>query len=242
MIFAYDLTGAQQIVRNIPLYGAGTNIKAGAAVIRGVTDGTNFGFGIIATGASNAFIGVTEALFAAATLDNDPAAGTKYILTPVTINPFAVYEAEYSQTTGLSVASTVASTSITVTSGENIGGGWILGVGAPGLGLLSFVKSSSSGTYTLKSSTFTYTTASKVIKIPQLYDDNLDLTVDATSILGTTAAQGTGLIRLHENKVVAPGFDHQFLDPTKHDNVTLPTGFKIFGMISFETSIYNASN
>ena len=242
MIYSYDLTGAAQLKRSVPLFGNATNIKQGAAVVRGPTDGTNLGYGIIAASTISAFLGVSESLFAAATLDNDPAGGTKYILTDVTINPFAVYEAEYDQTTGLTIASVVAATSFTVTSGENVGGGWILGVSGPGAGYLAFVKSSSSGTYTPKTTTFPFTTASKVIKIMPLYSPKVDLTTDATKILGTTAAQGSGLVRVLENKVVAVGFDQQFLDPTKHDGITFATGFKFFAMLNFTSSIYLTAN
>lgn len=242
MQYAYDLTGAAQIVRGIPLYGAGTDIKKGAAVIRGATDGTNQGYGIVAASTCNNFIGVTEQLFSASTLDNDPSAGTKYILTKITINPFAVYECEYDQSTNLSIASVVASTSFTVTSGENVGGGWILGVGAPGLGYLAYIESSSSGTYTPKTTSFPFTTSSKVIKIMPLYAPKVNLTTDATKIIGSNAAQGSWLIRVLENKVKATGFDMQFLDPTKHDGVTFASGFKLYAMINFETSIYLSAN
>lgn len=242
MIWSYDLTGATQLKRAIPLFGNATNIKQGAAVMRGSTDGTNLGYGIVAASTLSNFIGVTESLFAAATLDNDPAAGTKYLLTDCTINPFGVWEAEYDQTTGLTIASVVAATSFTVTSGENVGGGYILGVTGPGAGYLAFIDSSSSGTYTPKTTSFPFTTASKVIKIMPLYSPKVNLTTDATKIIGTQAAQGSWLIRVLENKVVATGFDHQFLDPTKHDALTFPTGFKLFAMINFTASIFLNAN
>ena len=242
MIFAYDLTGGSQLKRAIPLYGAGTNIVQGAAIQRGTTDGTNEGYGVVGVSTMNAFIGVTESLFAAATLDNDPAAGTKYLLTDCTINPFGVWECEYDQTTSLAVASTQAGTGITVTSGESIGGGWLLGVAAPGTGYLAYVDSSSSGAYTFKTTTYPFTTASKVIKIMPLYAPKVALTTNASKIIGSTAGQGSWLIRVLENKVVAPGFDHQFLDPTKHDALTFPTGFKLFAMINLEASIFLNAN
>lgn len=243
MIYSYDLTGAVQLKRSIPLFGNATNIKAGAAVQRGATDGTNQAYGVIAASTLNNFIGVTESLFAAATLDNDPATGLKYLLTDCTINPFGVWECEYDQTTGLTVASVQGGTGVTITSGETIGGGWLLGVGAPGLGLLAYVDSSSGGAYTLKTPTGNpWTTASKLIKIMHLYAPKVALTTDATKILGTTAGQGSWLVRVLENKVVAVGFDHQFLDPTKHDNITFATGFKFFAMINFTASIFLNAN
>jgi hypothetical protein len=237
MKFAYDLTGAAPLKRAIPLFGNATNIKAGAAVMRGSTPATNQGYGIVAASSINNFMGVTEALFAAATLDNDPSGGTKYILTDVNINPFAVYEAEYDQTTGLTIASVDGSGNPTVTNLEAIDGGWFLIIGAPVKGWLAYIKSVSAGAITPKTTNAGITTASKLMKILPLYADELDLTTDATAILSTTAAEGSGLARVYENKIVATGFDHQFLDPTKHDGITLASGFKAFALINFTAPI-----
>lgn len=242
MIYSYSLFGGQQLKRSIPLFGNATDIKAGAVVMNGGTDGTNNGYGVIGASTLNKYIGVTEALFQASVKDNDPTTGLKYILTDVTINPDAVYQTEYEQSSQLSIASVVAATSFTVTSGENLGGGWILGVGAPGLGYLAYVSSTSTGTYTPKTLTFPFTTASKVIKIMPLYSPKVNLTTDTTKIIGSNAAQGSWLIRVLENYVKAPGFDLQALDPTKHDGITFASGVKMFAMLTFETSIYNSAN
>lgn len=240
MIYAYSLMGGQQLKRGIPLENAGTLIPAGAAVERGSSAGTNAGYGVIAASTINKFLGVTEAAFTVAN-DNDPPTGLIYNLTDVTINPDAVYQAEYSQTTGLTVAS-VSSGNPTITSLEAIDGGWILVVSGPAVGYLGYAKSVSTGAVTLKTPNTAITTASKIIKINPLYVTKMDLTTNATAILGTTAALGSGLIRLLENYVKAPGFDLVMLDPTKHDNITFATGFKAFGMITFQSSIYNTVN
>lgn len=240
MIYAYSLYGGQQLKRAIPLENAGTLIPSGAAIMRGSTAATDQGYGIIAASTINNFMGVTEAAFTVAN-DNDPPTGLIYNLTDLTINPDAVYQAEFSQATGLTVAS-VSTGYPTVTSLEAIDGGWVLGVTGPGAGYLGFVKSVSAGAATLKSTNSGFTTASKIIKINPLYCTKLDLTTNATQIKGTTAALGSGLIRLLENYVKAPGFNFQALDPTKHDAITFATGFKFFGMVMFETSIYNSAN
>lgn len=239
MIFSHCLYGGQQLKRAIPLENAGTLIPAGAAIIRGSTAATNQGYGIIASSTSNNFLGVTEAAFTVAN-DNDPPTGLIYNLTDLTINPDAVYLCEYSQTTGLTVASG-SGTAPVITSGEAIDGGFLLGISGPGAGQLSFVKSSSSGTYTLKTSA-AYTTASKLIKIMHLYAPKVDLTTNATQILATTAGQGSGLIRVLENYVKAPGYDYVLLDPTKHDNITFATGYKFFASVIFTSTIYNTAN
>ena len=243
MIFAYDAAGGQYLVQNIPLFGNGANIVAGAAVMRGSTTDVNQGYGIVGASTHNNHIGVTESLFAAATTDNDPAEGTKFITTPVCVSPNAVYLAEYSQTTGLTVASVDGGGQPTVTSLEDIGEGWLLGVVAPGLGYLAYVETVSTGAATLKTETGTgWTTSTKLIKIMPRYAPKVDLTTTADKILGTTAAQGSGLIRVLTNFIKAPGYAWQELDPTKHDAITLPTGFQLFAHIKFESTIWNTAN
>jgi hypothetical protein len=132
-IFRRDSTGAQQWVKALPIYAAAANLNKGIFVKNGVTDGTNLGFVIpvaVNTALSGSFVGLTEAAFAGATLDNDPSAGTKYLKTDCTINPTAIYGAKYDNaltgarwTNGLAVTGVGATT--VVTSGENIGGGWL---------------------------------------------------------------------------------------------------------------------
>ena len=226
MFFVQDSTGAQQWKKQIPLYGAGTNIVKGAAIKMGIVDGTNQGFGIIPganTSLANEFIGITESAFAAATLDNDPSAGTKYLLTDVTINPKGIYAAKYDNaltglrwTNGLAVTGVGATT--VVTSGENLGGGWLFFDNFE----LHYVLSSSSGTYTTKSSTSSaITTTNKVAKIMYPGAKLLTLTTTCDQIGIATAAAGTEQFAVLENYIHAQGMDWIVLDPTKHDNIVL---------------------
>lgn len=227
-IFWGDSTGAQQWKKAIPLYGAGTNIKQGAFVVRGVTDGTNLGFGVVMpanTALALKFLGIAEALFAAATLDNDPVTGLKYILTDCTINPKGLYQAKYDNaltgarwTNGLAVTGVGATT--VVTSGENISGGWLFFDNFE----LHYVLSSSSGTYTTKTSTSSaITTTNKVAKILYPFAPKTTVITDATQIGIATAAQGAVELATIDNQIHCPGFDWVSLDPTKHDNIILPS-------------------
>ncbi len=227
--FVQDSTGAQQWKKAIPLYGAATNIVRGAFVVKGVTDGTNQGFGVIMptnTALSLKFIGITEAAFAAATLDNDPATGTKYLLTDCTINPKGIYAAKYDNavtaagrwTNGLTVTGVGATT--VVTSGESIGGGWLFFDNFE----LHYVLSSSSGTYTTKSSTSAaITTANKVAKIMYPFAPKITVITAGDQIGIATAAQGAIELAVLENYIHCPGYDWVILDPTKHDNIILPS-------------------
>lgn len=227
-IFVQDSTGAQQWKKAIPLYGAGTNIVKGAFIVRGVTDGTNLGFGVVNptnTALALKFIGITEAAFAAATLDNDPSVGTKYLLTDCTINPKGIYAAKYDNaltgarwTNGLAVTGVGATT--VVSSGENISGGWLFFDNFE----LHYVLSSSSGTYTTKTSTSAaITTANKVAKILYPMAPKTTVTTAADQIGIATAAQGAEELCTLENYIHCPGFDWVSLDPTKHDNIILPS-------------------
>ena len=244
MKFLYDSTGGQQWKKAFPLYGAGTNIVAGAAVVRGTTAGTNQGFGIVAPAntsqSAGLFLGVTESLFAAATIDNDPSAGTKYLTTDLTINPHAVWEAAYDNassagtgtvlfyTNGLTITGVNTGTpSVTVTSLENISGGWLAFLTGSGSGQgveLRYVLSVSGGVATLKSATSANvvagtTTAAKILPI---FDPLLTLVTAADKIAIGTAAQGGVQATTLENGIRAPGYDNVLLDPTKHDGTVFP--------------------
>lgn len=227
-IFDRDSTGAQQWKKPIPLYGAATNIAAGAFIVKGVTDGTNQGFGVIMptnTALSLKFMGITEGPFNAATLDNDPSAGTKYLLTDCTINPKGIYLAQYDNaltgarwTNGLATTGVGATT--VVTSGENIGGGWLFFDNFE----LRYVLSSSSGTYTTKSATSSaITTTNKVAKIYYPMAPKATVITAATQLGIATAAQGAVELCVLENFIKCPGFDFVLLDPTKHDGLILPS-------------------
>lgn len=226
--FVQDSTGAQQWKKAMPLYGAATNIVKGAFVVRGVTDGTNLGFGVIMptnTALALKFIGITEQVFAAATLDNDPVGGTKYILTDCTINPKGIYAVKYDNaltgarwTNGLTTTGVGATT--VVTSGENIGGGWLFFDNFE----LRYVLSSSSGTYTTKSATSAaITTANKVAKIMYPMAPKTTLITAGDQLGIATAAQGANELAVLENYIRCPGMDWVLLDPTKHDGLILPS-------------------
>lgn len=237
-----DSVMGQQWKRALPLYGAGTTIKKGAFIQRGITDGTNLGFGIIAvvnTTQAGRFVGLTEQAFVAATLDNDPATGLKYILTDCNIGPFSLYLAQYDNSFGANALTTtgVGATTV-VTSGENISGGWLFFDNYE----LHYVLSSSSGTYTTKSATSSaITTANKVAKIYYPFEPLITLVSDATQIGTATAAQGAVQFTVLDNLIKAPGFDFVSLDPTKHDNLILnSTAFtpQIHGVIQSTQSIF----
>lgn len=228
MISLVDPNGATFSLK-IPLFGNATTINKGAAVMRGTTDGTNLGYGIVGASTLSSFIGVTEEPFVAATLDNTPSTGTRYLQTTVLCSPNGIWAADYqtsfltSGTDCLAIASTPTTTPV-VTSGENIGGGWLLGSD----GFLTYVESSSTGTYTLKTTATAannpagaWTTATTVIKILPMYDPKCDLNTTADVIKCGTAAQGSWNVRVIRNFIRAVGYANVELDPTKHSGINL---------------------
>lgn len=223
-IYHMDATGAQQWKKALPIYSAGVNLKQGAFVKWGPTDATDRGYIIpcpVNTALANLFAGILEQPFAGATLDNDPTAGTKFLKADVTLNPHAIYRAKFDNSFGanaLTIAS-VSGTSLVVTSGENISGGWLMADNYE----LHYVLSSSSGTYTLKTAvTSAVTSANKVAKLLYPSAPKVPLTSDYTGLATNVAAQAAVQLGIIELFIKAVGFDWVELDPTKHDALVLP--------------------
>jgi len=229
--FSYDAAGGNEWKKTLYMYSAAANIVAGSFIVKGTTAGTNLGFCIPApvnTSQAGLFIGITAAPWAGATLDNDPSAGTKYLGLDCLVGPLHVYRTQWDNAitaaTGLwtngQAMTTCASTSIVVTSGEDMSGGWLM----TDAGYLHYVLSSSSGTYTLKSAVNAKeTTANKVAKLGYVGMPKVTLwtTYDRLSI--GTAAQGAVQMNVLDMFIKAVGFDWVALDPTKHDGLLLPT-------------------
>jgi hypothetical protein len=227
-VFSYDAAGGAEWKKAMPIYAAAANLLKGAFVKWGVTDGTDRGFVIPApvnSDLASEFIGILNQAFAGATLDNDPNAGTKYLLAECLIGPNHVYRTQYNTaltgsnfTTALTMT-TCSSTSIVVTSGENISGGWLF----TDAGYLHYVLASSSGTYTLKSAVNSAeTTANKVLKLGYIGMPKVTLKSTFEQLSGGTAAQGAFQLTALDIFIKAVGFDWVTLDPTKHDGLNLP--------------------
>jgi hypothetical protein len=232
MIFAYDLTGAEPIIRDYPIYGGAADILEGAVVIRGATPGTD-GSQLI-TGAATAcadVVGVLNELHDYSVSGDSAIAGTTWVLRKVIINPFAVYRAEYS-TGAIAVAST-STTTVTVSSLEdNIDGGWLLGDD----GLLEFLTASAAGSCTSKTASG-WTSANTLQKILPLFHQ-LGVIATGGANLNHAAAAGTATISVLENWIQAKGIPRQRLDPTKHSGLTL-TSAKIYSDIVFRNHAFN---
>lgn len=229
MRFIYDLTGADPISRDFPMYGAGANIIEGAAVMRGATPGTNQGFAIVAASAVADFLGVLAELHANSAAGADSKQdGTAYTRRKVIINPLAVWRSQYDTADDMDVAS-VSGTTVTVTSLEDdIDGGWLLGddgSGAYGTGTtgarLSYITTAAAGSCTTKEdNSAIWTSATDLLKVLPLMHQLIKVNTAADK-LGTDAAAGSGRASVIENYIEAQGVPLQPLDPTKHSGLTL---------------------
>ncbi len=227
MRWVYDLTGADPIVRDMAIYGAGIDIVEGAAVMRGATGETDHGLLVVAAGATADVAGVLNELQDySVTGDAALATGTNWVRRKVIINPFAVYRAQYDTADDADVAST-STVTVTITSLEDdIDGGWLLGddgaaaygTGATG-SVLQFIVTSASGSCTTKSSSG-WTSANDAIKILPVMHQLIKVNTAADK-LGTDAAAGSGRAAVLENYIEATGVPLQPLDPTKHSGLTL---------------------
>lgn len=224
MRLVQESAAGADVIKRLPLYGAGTDIVAGACVIRGATAGTNTGYGIIGVPTYAGFLGCTEALFQASVTDNDPTAATKFILTPVVTSPRAIYAVDYDP--GTLVVASISGGNPTITSLEAVDGGWLFGND----GYLSFIDSVSAGAATLRNpataannSAGAWTTSTLIAKIFPRFHQLADLNTAGTNWKESSAAAGTGAIAIIETYLKAPGYDNILLDPTKHSGVNFGT-------------------
>ncbi|MFA5234526.1 MAG: hypothetical protein WC390_09020 [Sulfurimonas sp.] len=249
MRFHYDLTGAEPIVRDVPVYDA-ASMANGELIMLGTTDpdsavDMNVSFVTAYVSGSNteavdALGIVNEDFSTAASIDNTPVEGSKFL--KAIINPFAIYLCEYSQGTSDDVAITTGgvSTSVTITSIEDdIDAGWIyfpLAVGGAA-GKLRLITAATTNTLTVDSA-ITTTTSDTIIKILPLFHATTNLTTDAKK-LHSQAAIGEGVsLRVVENYIEADGIPFKALRYADKGKNGL-TGVRIYADLVMLDHIYN---
>lgn len=239
MQLVQESAAGADVIKRMPLFGGGTDIVSGAAVIRGATAGTNTGYGIVGVPSYAGFLGCAEALFQASVTDNDPTAATKFILTPVVVSPRAIYSIDYDP--GTLVVASISGGNPTITSLEAVDGGWLFGND----GYLSFIDSISTGAATLKNPATAannppggWTTATLIAKIFPRWHQLADLNTPATNFKESAAAAGTGAVCVIETYLRAPGYDRILLDPTKHSGVNFGLSATLFSYATFRTTAF----
>lgn len=198
----YDLTGAEIIQKEYPVYSA-SEIKCGALMMLGTTDpdsDADQGLCLVpaysATAANTAIdaVGVIMETVAAASMTATPAASTNtFYYAPVIINPFMVYEAEFSLDAADDIAITSTSgTTLTVGSLQDDLDGYFVyfANGSTGVkGSLRYLRTSASGSAVMDSALVNDgTSADSIIVIPPALKYSNNLTADSTKLQSSSAA------------------------------------------------------
>jgi len=251
MRFHYDLSGAEPIVRDVPVYDA-ADMANGELVMLGASDpdsAADMGVAFVtayasasATEAVDALGIINEDFATAATIDNTPVQGSKYL--KAIINPFAVYLAEYSQHADDDVAVTTGgvSTTVTVTNLEDdIDAGWLYFCLASGgaQGALRLITAAATGSCTIDSA-LTTTTSDAFVKILPVNHRLTSLNASAKALLSKAAAGSGTMIHILENYIEANGIPFKALRYADKGKNGL-TGVRVYADIKLIDHVYNPS-
>jgi hypothetical protein len=251
MQFHYDLTGAEPIVRDVPVYDASTtaSFTKGEMLMLGTTEpdadadqNISFVTGYIASAAQcvDALGTILETVANAAALYNG--ASPKYA--KAIINPFAIYLCEYSQAASDDEAVTTGGVSTTVTIAsfeDDTEGGWLyFPLAAAGAkGKLRYVsENNGSGALTVDSA-ITTTTDDTVIKILPVNHRLTNLTADATKLLTQAAVGDNVSLHVLENYIESDGHGLQALKPALHKGLNGLSNAKFYADIAMLDHVYN---
>lgn len=241
----YDLTGAEMIIRDVPMSDAslidtGQFLMQSAATdrhqetISGVTGASTemvAGVGIalekIGTAGSQGGYPLQDPMDTQASINTPTATGQRW--GKAIMNPLAVFLAEYSQATADAPAATTnasATTTPTITAIEqDIGGGWLYvckGSSAANQGQLRYVKSTAANTPTLDSNINLTSAVDRLVKILPLNHEKTNL--DSTGkMLKTTLAAGAGIsMKIFQNYIQQNVGALEILRHKLHAGLNLP--------------------
>ena len=258
MRWAYDITGTEPIIRDLPVYD-GSALVNGELLMLGTTDpdsNADQGISLITAYVSNSAneaadaVGIlTEGTYASSNAPDaiygTDSAGADY--GKVIINPFAVYRAEYLQGTSNDVAiASVATTTLTVSSLEDaIDGGWVFfPLNATGVkNSLRFIVASASGSCTMDSALVgTASTADTIIKILPQHHQLVALDTGATGLCSVGAAAGsTTKIIILENYIESFAHAMQPLRRVTHAGLNNLSNAKFYADILCTDHLFNVS-
>lgn len=212
-------------VFNLPIYGAGADILAGAVMKRGPTPATNNGAlvrGDANTTGSIDAVGILMEMLDYSVTGETLIAGTSFVVKPVELfSPARIVRASYDLVTAVITASqAVSTTTITLTSLEdNIDAAFLYVAQGLGAGQTNFLTASASGSATLKAAFGTsLDTTSKLVKILPRFHPLAGLSADGTQ-LGSYAAVGVHTVSIIDSYIVRNGREEQ-LSPVLHAALT----------------------
>ena len=231
-----------------PVSGAGSNIPVGTIMQAGATAGTNYSIAIpaVTTVGATAGGGTGNPIGMLVEPHNYSASGDALTQTLNSwwpngklasgktqfpsrsielLNVGVIFRMDYalSSATQVSVAS-ATSTVITITSTEaNLDGGWSYVVAGTGIGQLAFIKSSTTGAWTITANNTTLDSTSKLIKILPIFHYLPTFLVNTTTVptlLDSLAAIGTARAVQLGQYMVRPDGCPVRLDPGVHDGLS----------------------
>jgi hypothetical protein len=210
--FHYDLTGAEPIVRDVPVYDASTTagfalgefLMLGNTAAGSADNSVAFQTGYESSQATSMVdgLGITQEALA----DGTNAAGTSFAYLKAIINPFAVYLTEYDQSSAIAFTTSTTTITLTGTLEDNIDLGWIYVVTSAVSNeyALRQLTASTSGSATMDSALVTTETAGTVIKVLPVNHELVNLTTDAKKILMQAAAAAGVSLGVIENYIDSP--------------------------------------
>jgi hypothetical protein len=205
--------------------GAGSDIVEGAAVMIGVTDETNSGCAVVASGAAANVLGVLAHLHDYSVVgDSTPESGATRVAGQVALFvPGCEVAVEIDQDTQLDVATYTSGTkTVEITSLEDdIDGGWIYITDGPGAGELQYIITSASGSVITKTAFSEDLTAVSdcIVLRPELHQLHT-LSSNASKII-TSAAAGSLTWGTLAIEFKYDGMERwERLDMTKHSGLT----------------------
>lgn len=210
----------------VPIDGATADILEGAVVMPGVTDETDRSVFIKATSAGADSLGVLAELHdTSVSGDSDPDAGTIYALRSVyPFLPGCLVAAELADDADNDVdVASATSAVITITNLEDdIDGSWFYVRAGTGIGQVSYIEASASGSFTVKSAlTTTLDNTSKLLIMRPVAWQLVEIDSTATKIKSTAAAGNLPWRVVRQEFKYAGKEVWTRLDPTKHHNLQL---------------------
>ncbi len=208
---------------NLPIYGAGADVKQGAFLMRGATPGTNNGMLIKASGnaAINDGIGRLMNKLTYATDGETLINGTAFVTKPVLLaQQFRTHRLEYDLSSAITATQAVTTTTMTITSLEDDidAAFWYVNAGT-GIGQTNYNTAAASGSCTLKAAFGTsLDTTSTLIKILPRFHQFASLNTDGTK-LASQDIVGAALVIVLDTWIQR-GSRLQQMDPTKHAALT----------------------
>lgn len=236
-------TGGGPLIMSLPVFGGGTDIIEGSLGVRGPTADTNDGFVINPTSPTANLVNVVGM---AAELDTNATSGadsnttgTNYTTKKFIVNPDAIYLIEYSQITADTLLVTsVSGTTVTITSLEaNLGRGYLYAAAGTGIGRLTHINTSASGSCVTKDTTG-WDNTTRVVKILPRFRVAAIFNSTIDKLATQAAVGGTGFCIL-ENMIEADSIPLTALDPKKHSPLTglNSLNVKFYAQVIFTTYV-----